>query len=161
MDTKEWLMAAGTAVSLGSAVVAVFALVMNRKVAMGQAETSLRTSIRVTRQSVRDLTIQISSLLDGRRDDQLRAEDRRRLQPLANAFKDAVEENLNAYEDACAKYLDRKIDRKRFQKMYITEIRNLIECDSENVMHEMLHPEGTSRFRAIWKVYHRWHNLEK
>ncbi|MDR2569884.1 MAG: hypothetical protein LBD23_06250, partial [Oscillospiraceae bacterium] len=38
----------------------------------------------------------------------------------------AIETNLNAYDEACAKYKDGKIDQVRFQKTYQAEIRNLV-----------------------------------
>lgn len=146
-----------SAVFGGAAVVAAF---MSRKIAMGQAETALRADIRSTRQSVRDISLQIETVRDGRRDDELRAPDRRRLDTLGHAFNEAVEENLNAYEGACARFLDGKIDRKRFFKMFHAEIRSLVECENTSPVYPFLHPEGTSKFKAIWKVYRKWNHHE-
>ena len=42
------------------------------------------------------------------------------------AYFSAEEMYRNAYEDACAKYIDRKIDVERFEKMYKHEIYKLV-----------------------------------
>jgi hypothetical protein len=167
MDTKEALMLTGTIMSVVFGVISIVFAVFSirassasRLTAMGQAETGLRASIRLTRQSVRDLAIQIGELMDGTNPTKITAEQRRRLEPLDRAFREAVEDNLNAYEDACAKYIDNKIDRERFRKMYIEEIRNLC-VDKQGPIHDCLHPEGSSKFQVIWKVYREWHVHEK
>lgn len=68
----------------------------------------------------------------------------------------AQEEMLNAYEEACMKYLDAKIDKTRFRKTYIKEIQRLVEDD--NTKDEF----GTSSpYTAIKEVYEEWHNLER
>ncbi len=167
MDANAW-------VSLGSAVVSVLSLLAtvvfailaarsaNRAhvVTIGAAETALRNAISLTRQRVGDLALQVGAVLDGRRKDELTARDKRQLELLEKAFRSAVEDNLNAYEDACAKYLDGKIDRERFKKTYVCEIQNLCN-EKSSVIAEFMHPESTSKFQAIWKVYREWHIHEK
>ena len=37
---------------------------------------------------------------------------------LIRSFESAEEQYRNAYEEACSKYLDGKIDKERFEKMY-------------------------------------------
>jgi hypothetical protein len=160
LEPKDWI-------SLGSAVIAVIfgvasiiGAVFSKRIVMGQQETSLRAAIRLTRQAVQDLAIRIGTVMDGKREDEVRAEDRRRLQPLALAFREAIEDNLNAYEDACAKYLDKKIDRGRFFKSYSKEIENI--CTQENnEIAKFMHPADTSSYQAIWKVYREWFVREK
>lgn len=68
-----------------------------------------------------------------------------------------MESYLNAYEDACGKYLDKKIDEVRFKKSYISEIKNICEKELYNAF---MQPESTSKYTAIWKVYKEWNNLE-
>lgn len=66
------------------------------------------------------------------------------------------QEILNAYEEACMKYLDEKIDKARFKKTYIKEIRQLVESESNKDKF------GTSSsYTAIKKVYDEWNNLER
>jgi hypothetical protein len=167
VDTKEILMLTGTIVSVVFGVISIIFGVLSilgarasRKTAMGQAETSLRASIRVTRQAVRDLAIKIGEVIDGTAQSKLTSEQKRKLEALDKPFREAVEDNLNAYEDACAKYLDNKIDRERFKKMYVEEIRNLC-VEKQGPVADLMHPEGTSKFQAIWKVYREWHVHEQ
>ena len=76
---------------------------------------------------------------------------------LTQAFKSARELNMNAYDEACAKYLDNKVDKERFKRNYCIEIRRLVE-DKNNS--EFFNPT-TSPYRCILKVYNEWNNLEK
>ena len=63
------------------------------------------------------------------------------------------EENYrNAYEDACAKYLDGKVDRDRFEKMYKTEIRKLVE----NEPHKQYYATNQSPYSNTLRVYNEW-----
>ena len=73
------------------------------------------------------------------------------------AFESARELNLNAYEEACAKYLDGKVDKKRFKKNYHVEIRNLVENDNNKDKFDGV----TSKYKCILEVYEEWNNLEK
>ncbi len=78
------------------------------------------------------------------------------METLEKALRSAVEDNLNAYEDACGKYLDGKIDKTRFKKTYNSEIQNLYTGEKSMIADLML-PDATSNFQAIWKVYKEWY----
>jgi hypothetical protein len=166
MSTTEWIAAA----SLLLSVIAVFISAFSARranlandVSMGQAENELRNSIRTTKSRVEDIGLQMASLLDGKRPDQLNAQERRHFGVLDKIFRSAVEENLNAYENACAKYRDRKIDRKRFKQTYYTEVRKLCEPPldgSPSAIKDLMHPADTSSFQAIWMVFREWHHRE-
>ncbi len=67
-----------------------------------------------------------------------------------------IENNLNAYEEGCAKYIDKKIDKVRFKKTYKTEIKNLVEHKDYNKYFDAV----TSQYKGILKVYKEWENLE-
>jgi hypothetical protein len=129
----------------------------SQAVALGSAELSLRSAITVTRQAVRQIGIEAANVRDGRRDDELNAAEKRKLGAYDSAFREALEDNLNAYEGACAKYLDEKIDRIRFRKMYLDEIGNLCRAKDSHPIHAFMHPADNSKFQAIWKVYREWH----
>lgn len=168
MHWSDCISLASAAISLVSLVVTIwFSKVASAtaKVAsdtsVGQAETALRMAISETRTAVREIGLKIAEFMVGRRRDQLNAEDTRRLQAFNGPFLEAVEDNLNAYEDACAKYLDGKIDKQRFKKMYVREIQNLCETKPDNAIHSFLHPEVACRFQAIWRVYKEWFHLEQ
>jgi hypothetical protein len=156
MDVRDWaavVSVTGSVVFGGAAVVAAY---WARKIAAGQAETALRAAIRATRDSVRDIAIKIAETEKGVAPDKQTPMQKAKLAVLGDAFFEAVEDNLNAFEDACAKYLDNKIDRKRFKRMYVSEIRNFCMCKEGHPVHNKLFPEQQSNFKAIWKVFHEW-----
>ena len=76
---------------------------------------------------------------------------------IRQAFETARELNLNAYDEACSKYLDGKVDRERFKKNYHVEIRQLVEDENNR---EKFNPV-TSRYKCILLVYNEWNDLEK
>ena len=69
----------------------------------------------------------------------------------------SLEMVCNAYDEACAKYLDGKVDKNRFKKLYYTEIKNLIENENTKPYYDTI----DSKFQATIKVYKEWNNLEK
>lgn len=167
MTTENWI-------AFGSAIVAVLSVLAtahyarraerateaNRLISMGQAEISQRAAITVTRTAVREMAIKIADLLAGRKKDVLKADEKRRLEAYEAMFHEAVEDNINAYENGCMLYNDEKLDRGRFKKAYIREIQNLCEAESDHPCHGHLHPTDSSKFQAIWKVYREWHHHE-
>ncbi len=130
------------------------------EIAIGQAETGLREQISIARQRMEDMGIEIQKFLKGRNREQLSPDENNYLSFLERTWNSSVENYLNAYEDACGKYIDGKIDRTRFKKMYIEEIRNICDPNRESYKKHM-HPKATSKFEAIWKVYEEWHRHEK
>ena len=71
-------------------------------------------------------------------------------------LNEAKEELLNAYDEACAKYIDKKIDKKRFKRMYYGEIKNIVK---DNEFQKMINwPK--SKFPHIVKICQEW-NSEK
>ena len=73
------------------------------------------------------------------------------------AFETARELNLNAYDDACSKYLDGKVDKDRFKQNYHVEIRQLVEDENNREKFDAV----TSRYKCILKVYNEWNDLER
>lgn len=129
-------------------------------IAVGQSETALREAISNARQRIEESSFKIEEVLLGRKSTQLNTEEKRRLNLLSQSRSAIIENYLNAYEDACGKYLDNKIDKVRFKKSYVTEIANLCKADVESYAKHM-HPKATSKYEAIWKVYDEWHRHER
>ena len=128
-------------------------------IAIGQSGTSMRDSITNARQRIEDSSLRVAGLLQGRKPDKLIADEKRHLAIVEKARSSTIENLLNAYEDACGKYRDDKIDRERFKRAYIREIANL--CDPKVASYaKYMHPSSTSNFEAIWKVYEEWHRHE-
>jgi hypothetical protein len=63
------------------------------------------------------------------------------------------QEILNAYEEACMKYLDGKVDKERFKKTYIVEIRNVVKKYEAKL-------GASTSYTAISKVNKEWNDLE-
>lgn len=58
----------------------------------------------------------------------------------------------NAYEDACAKYLDRKIDVERFEKMYKQEINKLVNDPQQ----KEFYATNQTTYASTVAVYKKW-----
>lgn len=117
------------------------------KIAQGQIEISIHQLINQTKKDVMDISVIVSEKLSANKEE---------IEALKQALKTAQEQNLNAYEEACAKYLDGKVDKERFKKKknYSVEIRQLVEKYSEKY-------GATTPYKATIKVYNKWNNLEK
>jgi len=128
-------------------------------IAIGQTETSLREQIQSTRNRSEDCMLKIVELMKGRQRVSLSPEEEVYIAQLELTYRSAIEGHLNAFEDACGKYLDKKIDLSRFEKMYRTEIQTV--CDHTKITYEPhMHPESNSKFQAIWKVHQKWFKVE-
>lgn len=62
------------------------------------------------------------------------------------------EDYRNAYEDACSKYEDKKIDRSRFEKMYKDSIKNLVEDE----IHQKYYAEPQTKYTCTVNFYKKW-----
>lgn len=123
------------------------------RVSQGQIELHISSIISQTETRVADLSIQLSPFLKNNLNfDELKQKD-----ILEKAYNQAVESNLNAYEEACAKYLDNKTDKERFKKMYNVPLRRLVETPE---LKEDYFDALTSSYKCILKVYTEWNNLE-
>ena len=110
---------------------------------MGQVEMQIREMILNARSRYEDKAIQ----LPGHEDDDV----------YIGAVRSALEGVLNAYDEACAKYLDGKVDKERFKKLYHDEIRQLVTAEATQEKYR----EPQTKFHATNKVYTEWNNLER
>jgi hypothetical protein len=124
------------------------------EIALGNSELYIGERITSTKEKVSDVSIQMATLMSKQKKT---PDDERKMAVFEKAFKSAIENNINAYEGACANYLDNKVDRIRFQKLYKTEIRQLVESEDFKEYFDGV----TSKYKAILKVYNQWENLEK
>ena len=67
------------------------------------------------------------------------------------------EEFLNAYDEACQKYLDKKVDKERFKKSYFTEIQSIVKNENFKPKYDT----QSTPYKATVKVYNEWFDLEK
>src|SRR5262245_29096823 len=135
METKDWVTMGSAGVAVVFGTLAALSTYINRQITIGQAETALRAAIRATRDSVRQIAIKIAEaqfvIMSSKEEKNLCEE---KLKVFGKAYAEAVEENLNAYEDACGKYLDKKIDKDRFKRMYYSEIENIGRAPQESTI---------------------------
>lgn len=124
------------------------------KLSHGMTELEVTNMITGTRRRVEDITILMLPLVT--KENRSSAEDKQ-LEGYKRVLKAAMESNVNAYEAACAKFLDGKIDKVRFRKTYQTEIRKLVQDQN----HKQFFDPVTSSYKAILKVYDEWENLER
>lgn len=113
-----------------------------KMISQGQIELEIHQMISQTKRDVLDIALKIQGNQTG---------------IVQQAFETAREMNLNAYEEACSKYLDGKVDKERFKKNYHVEIRQLVE----NANNEDKFNAVTSKYKCILAVYAEWNNLEK
>lgn len=132
------------------------------QISMGELEKSIRDLISQTRKNMEDKSVLVMNLLKGRKPSELEKKQRTTLEGFKKAYASAVEGWLNAYEEACAKYLDEKIDKDRFRRNYKREIRYIVETRrrENKEVYELIHPEGTSHYQSVWGVYREWENVE-
>ena len=157
--------------ALGSLIVSIISMVktnnhaktsinkseVQNMISMANLELMVSERISNSKDKVGDITMIISPLIAKKNASGLTADEQGTLDAQSKVLDSAIENNINAYEDACTKYLDEKIDKVRFKKSYHTEIRQLVESEK---LQSYFNPV-TSKFKGILKVYDEWNNLEK
>lgn len=140
-----------------SAVIAIAAFFLSRrannrsiKLSEGQVEIQIRQQISNSRQALNNVTMQCPE------EERLQQSPELKERYLKLTLS-AIEDLLNAYDESCGKYLDNKVDRDRFKKMYQTEIRKLFDNSDTKPYLDTV----SSSFKSIRKVYDEWENYEK
>lgn len=72
-------------------------------------------------------------------------------------YESTKEEFLNAYDEACQKYLDGKVDKERFKKSYFIEIQSIVK----SVDFKQKYDTQSTPYKATVKVYNEWFDLEQ
>ncbi len=65
-----------------------------------------------------------------------------------------IEEELNAYDKACALYKDNKVDKERFKKDYYNEITNIFE--NKNFVSVGKLNEKSCKYNNLVDIYEEW-----
>lgn len=71
---------------------------------------------------------------------------------LQQAYFTAEEQYRNAYEEACGKYIDGKIDKIRFEKLYKQEIYKLVNDENQ----KEYYATNQSKYASTISVYKKW-----
>lgn len=135
-------------------IISVISIIVSIRNSSAMIELTINERITTTKEKVGDVSNIMTPLLAKEKPS---ADEKRMIELYLKQFDLAIENNLNAYEEACAKFLDKKVDKKRFKKIYKTEIRKLVE----NKEFRKYFDGVTSNFKAILKVYKQWEDLEK
>jgi len=122
----------------------------SERIAQGNTELVLRQQIRESKRDCDNVIMRLTEYKDG--------DTKKDLTAHTKAFNSALERNVNTYEQACALYLDNKVDKSRFCKDFKSEIKNLVE---DEALRDKFFQPHSSTYRAILKVYDEWENLEK
>ena len=129
-----------------SIIAIIISCIANKKssdMQAGSVEMEIRSMITNAKNRFSDLSIQLN--------------EQQNHEILKTAITAALEEVCNAYDEACMKYLDKKVDKKRFKKTYISEIGNWVT--NQQVKDRYVVPQ--TKYNATVNVYREWHNLEK
>lgn len=138
-------------VSVIGLVVSIYSIIRANnahKIAQGQIELNIHQLLNQTKKDEMEISMMIAQKCSNNDET---------VNLLKNALKSAMERTVNAYEEACAKYLDGKVDKERFKKNYHIEIRQLVEDNN----YKKYFDSTTSSYKAILKVYKEWNDLEK
>ncbi|MDO5306523.1 MAG: hypothetical protein Q4E83_02045 [bacterium] len=136
----DWL---ALGVSIISLIISFIAKNKSSDMQAGSIEMEIRTMITNAKNRFADLGLQL--------------ENNPNSETLKKAVNSALEEVCNAYNEACAKYLDGKVDKRRFKKNYINEIKNIVTAESTK--NKFIPPQ--TNYHATVSVYNKWHNLEE
>lgn len=74
---------------------------------------------------------------------------------IGHIIESLYEDYRNAYEDACSKYEDNKIDKIRFEKMYRDSIKQLVEDET----HKDFYVEPQTKYTCTLKFYKKCKNI--
>lgn len=113
------------------------------KLVQAQVEMQIRERITYARTRYEDLIINHNKELN----DEL----------IKMVYESTKEEFLNAYDEACQKYLDEKVDKERFKKSYFIEIQSIVK----NVDFKQKYDTQSTPYKATVKVYNEWFDLEQ
>ena len=138
----------------------IAALILSTITAGLSALAAIMTYFNNKKTSYGNLELQIRTMISDAKYRQLEWQSKLISEPpnevLQSQYDVLTEEVLNAYDEACAKYNDGKVDKARFKKMYFHEIRQLVEDDNFKDKYSGIQ----SRYNATKKVYDEWNNLE-
>lgn len=114
-------------------------------------EYSNFTIITNTKDKIVDISKMIIPLLVKERLGQLDPVETETLVAYRALLDTALENNLNAYEEACSKFLDKKVDNKRFKSLYRNEIVGLFD-DEE---YSSFLSDSSTKYINIKKTYNK------
>ena len=138
-------------ISLAAFILALFAYWKSTAIANANLEISIYNLIRNSKSSLYEITKELILIEE---DKGKKAENTKKL------YESLVEDLVTAYEEACSKYLDGKVDKIRFKKSFKNDIERLVKDSEVNKIVNFHLPVAKSQYGAILKVYEQWFNKE-
>ena len=126
-------------VSVAALIVSIVTYMKSSKRTQGQVELQIRELIFQARRHLSEMTVACCN------------DDGKHKEEFQKILSSAYEDFLNSYDEACKKYLDKKVDQTSFKQMYADEIRQLAESYRFKE-----HSGPQTRFRYILRVYEEW-----
>jgi len=153
-------------ISLLIAVISViFSIRSQRKanlISTGNLENSLRNSISNARRNMEERSLYYMKLIIEFRHEIMLEPDAKKMiheaiEGASKTYASSVEDMLNAYENACGVYIDKKVDQKRFKEDYRQEVFNIVDVseNDDDITYKLIHSNQT-KFNNIIKVYNKW-----
>lgn len=127
---------------------AIYISLTSRKLSQGQVEMQITATIEGAKTSNEEFILGHGEALAS-------PEDSERRTLLKKVFEARDERLVNAYDHACQKYIDGKVDKTRFKKAWQREIRNIVKS------HGPLFNNVDTSYPAIVKVFKEWEDPEK
>lgn len=130
-----------TCISFFTLIFTVYNSTKMKKISYGGVESSLRNLVSTAKDKYKACIMSASETPSEMKEQEIRY---------------LKEEILNAYEEACSKYLSGKVDKKTFYQTYFDEIKSIVESDEFKEYFQF-----ASKYEAIKKVYCKWFQLIK
>lgn len=131
------------------------------KAQMGALELQHRVFLSSRRDRIQEVTRDLEAIVAGRRPEEFSDTDKARMKDAKQRLLSAYEDFLNALEQACRHLRDERLNETAFRRMYDDEVRTVCVAGQDSPFFSFMHPEATTRFRAIWATYKDWFDLEK
>jgi hypothetical protein len=140
--------------SIIAIIISIISIVKSSKLTSANIELYINERITNTKERVGEISIQMAGLTSQKKRTN---EEEKQFLIYKRVFQTTIEANLNAYEEACSKYIDNKIDKKRFQQNYRLEIPQLVE----NEEYKQYFGGESSRYSAILQVNKLFNKKDK
>lgn len=137
-------------------IISIVISLRNRQLSDASVELEIRTLIRESRKNLNEISVPLL-VLQKKNNKTISDDEEIQLEVITMQYEVAKEELLNSYEEACFKHIDNKIDKERFKKTYIKEIKQIVENENFKKYLDTIN----SPYSGIKKVYEEWSNLEK
>lgn len=134
---------------------------IQNKTQMAMLELQHAERLSTRRDAVRSSEAAVSTFRQGRAPETFSKEEVAHLTEMQDQWRNTHEDFLNAVDGLCASYRDGKLDPERCKASYFGTVGEIARVKAPHPWFDLMHPQATSRYQAIWLVFEEWHNFEK